>query len=129
MSTKTNAETTTALKFTKGAFYQDRNERLWCCANARTKKSKDGTVVVQTQQTEGGHAIGDPVEESADAFVKQLSAAELRDYRKVCLREQEPEVAATITASPVKKTKGTKTTGDVAFEHRGGGESLRGRPN
>ena len=107
---KTTSETTSTIKFTKGAFYQDRNDRLWCCANARTKKAQDGVVVVQMQQTEDGQAVGDPVEEPADGFVKQLTAAELKEYQAVCQRELEAEAETNATPLPAKKTKPAKDT-------------------
>lgn len=120
MSTKTKTtkkpagETTTTIKFTKGVFYQDRQDQLWCCANARTKKAKDGIVVVQMQQTEDGQAVGDPVEEPADAFVKQLTAAELKEYRAVCQREREAASEGLTTPAPAKATKTAKASPEAA---------------
>ena len=113
---KTTAETTAALKFAKGAFYQDRQDRLWCCANARTKTAKDGTVVVQMQLTEYGEPVGELAEEPADVFVKQLSAVELKEYRAICQREREAEEAATTTPAPARKTKAAKATAQPAAE-------------
>lgn len=103
-TTKTVA--TTSIKFTKGGFYQDARGNLWCCATGRTKTS-GGQQVVLMQAAQEGHATGEATEELVEAFVKQLSPAELEEYREVCQREKEAEAAAKAKteAKPAKTPK------------------------
>jgi hypothetical protein len=51
-ATETSTVTDT-LKFTKGAFYQELKGNLWCCANARTKKVGDESLVSMNQASTG----------------------------------------------------------------------------
>lgn len=113
MSTKkkpTKTPDATPLKFTKGGFYLDQKGELWCCANAKRKKCGDFQFSVPMQRTEMGEAVGGATQELVDAFAKQLSAAELKEYRAVCQRERDAEEAAKSTPAPTKKTKSAKAT-------------------
>ncbi len=76
------------LKFTKGGYYQGHGGDLWFCTNAKQKTVGDDTVVMM-QATEDGLPIGEASEQSVGAFNKQLTAAELKEYRAVCQRERE----------------------------------------
>jgi hypothetical protein len=108
--TTTTTTKTEALKFTKGAFYQDQKGNLWCCADGKQKKCGDFQFSVMMQKTEDGQAIGKAAEELVDGFVKQLSAAELKEYREVCQREREAKNAPATT----KTGKATKPTSQPA---------------
>ena len=71
-------------------FYQDLGGDLWFCTNAKQKKVGDDNVVMM-QRTEDGQPVGDATEELVGSFNKQLSAAELKEFRAVCEREREAE--------------------------------------
>ncbi|MCC7424462.1 MAG: hypothetical protein IT428_29700 [Planctomycetaceae bacterium] len=108
-------KTETTLKFAKGAFYEDAKGNIWHCFNAKPKKTPDGHLVVQMQKTEDGVQVGEPGEEYLDTFVKQVTKAELKEYRDACRREREAEADAsgttvTTTETPVepKKTRTKK---------------------
>ena len=95
MAKKTTTKTKPAsaqqtVKFPKGGFYQDLGGDLWFCTNAKQKKVGDDSVVMM-QQTEDGQPIGDATEQLVGSFNKQLTAAELKEYRAVCQRERDAE--------------------------------------
>lgn len=119
-----NVTTTETLKFTKGEFYQDLQGNLWCCHNGRARKSGDDLVVSMCQAS-GGEPTGDPSDESITTFVKQLTAAEVEEYREICQRERDAEAetealkqaeAIGTTTEPVAtvaKTKKSKPASDA----------------
>lgn len=88
-----------ALKFQKGGFYQDLGGDLWFCANAKQKKVGDDQIVMM-QRTEDGEPVGDATEQLVVAFNRQLSAAELKEYRLVCQRERDAEGKTGSEAAP-----------------------------
>ncbi len=116
MAKKASAKTKPAtiqqpVTFKKGGFYQDLGGDLWFCTNAKQKKVGDDNVVMM-QRTEDGQPVGEATEELVGSFNKQLSAAELKEYRAVCQRERDAQAetgskAAQTTAKP--KTKKVKT--------------------
>jgi hypothetical protein len=111
MAAKKKTSTTddlAALKFVNGGFYQDQAVALWCCASAKAK-TIGGQQVVSMQRTEGGRAVGDATEELTESFTKQLTGAELKEYREVLQREREAEEATEISSRPTKKAKSAKT--------------------
>jgi len=85
------ATTTSAVKFVKGGFYEDAKGHLWHCAHPKLKKTPDGHSVVLMQRTEDGVPVGEAGEEYTDTFVKQLTKAELKEYREAARREKEAE--------------------------------------
>jgi hypothetical protein len=103
----TNAATE-SLKFAKGGFYQDHAGALWCCVSAKAKKIGDQQVV-SMRRTEAGQAIGDATDELTEVFAKQLTAADLKEYREVLQRELEAEEATEVASRPTKNAKSTKT--------------------
>ncbi len=111
-STKTKPATAQqAVTFKKGGFYQDLGGELWFCTNAKQKKVGDDTVVMM-QRTEDGQPVGETTEEMAGSFNKQLSAADLKEYRSVCQREQDAEAeaqSAEVPATGKPKAKKVKT--------------------
>ncbi len=112
-STKAAAADQT-LKFAKGGFYQDGAGDLWYCTNAKQKTVGDDQVVMM-QATEDGRPVGHATEQSVGSFNKQLTAAELKEYRAVCQRERDAEgelggEPAPATAKP--KSKKVKTVAD-----------------
>ncbi len=118
MAKKTTTKTKPAtvqqqVKFKKGGFYQDLGGDLWFCTNAKQKMVGDDKVVMM-QRTEDGQPVGDATEELVGSFNKQLSAAELKEYRAVCQRERDAEEetgskAAPATAKPKAKKVKTAT--------------------
>lgn len=100
-----------AVKFAKGGFYQDLGGDLWFCTNAKQKMVGDDQVVMM-QQTENGQPVGDATEQSIGSFNRQLTAAELKEYRAVCLRERDAEGKAGTETAPssgtTKKPKAKK---------------------
>ncbi len=108
MAKKTTTKTKPAtiqqpVTFKKGGFYQDLGGDLWFCTNAKQKKVGDDNVVTM-QRTEDGQAVGDATEELVGSFNKQLSAAELKEYRAVCQRERDAEEGTGSKAAPTKRT-------------------------
>lgn len=107
------ADAATTIKFAKGDFYEDAKGNLWHCVSAKPKKTPDGHMVVSMQKTEDGVPVGEPGEEYVDTFVKQLSKAELKEYRDACRREREAEAdangVATIAATEATVTDGAMT--------------------
>ncbi|MDB5336654.1 MAG: restriction endonuclease [Planctomycetaceae bacterium] len=100
------------VNFKKGGFYQDLGGELWFCTNAKQKKVGDDQLVMM-QRTEDGQPVGEATEELVGSFNKQLSAAELKEYRVVCQRERDAEgengsKAAPATAKPKPKAKKVK---------------------
>jgi hypothetical protein len=118
MAKKTSTKTKPAIvqqpvTFKKGGFYQDLGGDLWFCTNAKQKKVGDGNVVMM-QRTEDGQPVGAPTEELIGAFNKQLTAAELKEYRVVCQRERDAagetgSKAAPATGKPKAKKDKTAT--------------------
>ena len=109
-TTSTKSKSTVAqqtLKFAKGSFYQDHGGDLWFCTNAKQKKVGDDNVVMM-QATEDGQPAGEATEQSVGAFNKQLTAAELKEYRAVCQREREAEGNTGSETPPAGKPKGKK---------------------
>ncbi|MDB5384386.1 MAG: restriction endonuclease, partial [Planctomycetaceae bacterium] len=96
------------LKFAKGAFYQDRKGDVWVCTNVKQKKVGDFQFAVMMQRTEGGQLVGEATEELVDSFAKQLTAAELKEYREVCQREREAEDAGKSMPATTTKAKSAK---------------------
>lgn len=86
---KPDAAPQATVKFAKGAFYEDAKKELWFCFNPKPKKTPDGHMVVLMQKTEDGVQVGSPGEEYADTFVRQLTKAEVKEYRDACRREKE----------------------------------------
>lgn len=111
-ATTNKALATESVKFKKGAFYQDTTGNVWCCANSLTTKL-DGQPVLMMQRTEDGQPVGEPTVELVEAFTKQLTAAELNEYRTVCQREREAEEAAKNTPAATTKTKSAKQPKDT----------------
>ena len=114
--TTTKAKSTAAqqtVKFAKGGYYQDLSGDLWFCTNAKQKKVGDDHVVMM-QRTENGQPVGEPTEELVGSFNKQLSAAELKEYRVVCQRERDAEgktgSETTTATKPTGKPKAKKAT-------------------
>ena len=116
MAKKTASKTKPAavqqtVKFAKGGFYQDLGGDLWFCTNAKQKKVGDDHVVMM-QQTEDGQPFGDATEQLVGSFNKQLTAAELKEYRAVCQREREAEGKGGSETAPAtgstRKTKAKK---------------------
>jgi hypothetical protein len=103
----TNAATE-SLKFAKGGFYQDHAGALWCCVSAKAKKIGDQQVV-SMRRTEAGQAVGDATDELTESFTKQLTAAELKEYREVFQREREAAEASEMASMPTKNSKSTKS--------------------
>lgn len=108
MAKKTTTKKTTAadhpLKFTKGGFYLDHAEDLWFCTNGKTKQVNDAQTVVLMKATEAGEPVGEESEQLVESFTRQLTGAELKEYRAVCQREAEAEKGSTTeTAAPAKK--------------------------
>ena len=101
------------LKFAKSGFYQDLGGDLWFCTNAKQKKVDDDNVVMM-QRTEDGQPVGDATEQLVGSFNKQLTAAELKEYRAVCQREQEAEAEPKTTPVPAKKTKAANANTESA---------------
>ena len=102
MAKKTSTKTTIAqqtVKFAKGGFYQDLGGDLWFCTNANQKKVGDDKVVLM-QRTEDGQPVGDATEELVVSFNKQLTAAELKEYRAVCQRERDAEAETVGESAP-----------------------------
>jgi hypothetical protein len=102
-----------SVKFTNGGFYQDLGGDLWFCTNAKQKKVGDGNVVM-IQRTEDGQPVGEVTEELVGSFNKQLTAAELKEYRAVCRRESDAEGKGSSETAPASgstgKTKAKKVT-------------------
>lgn len=103
------AEVQQALKFQKGGFYQDLGGDLWFCANAKQKKVGDDQIVMM-QRTEDGEPVGDATEQLVVAFNRQLSAAELKEYRVVCQRERDAEGKTGDETASSSGTTGKSTT-------------------
>ena len=99
------------VKFSKGGFYQDLDGDLWFCTNAKQKKVGDDHVVMM-QQTADGQPVGDATEQLVGSFNKQLTAAELKEYRAICQREREAEGKGGSETAPAtgstRKTKAKK---------------------
>lgn len=115
MAKKTTTKKTTAadqtLKFTKGGFYLDHAEDLWFCTNGKTKQVNDAQTVVLMKATEAGEPVGEESEQLVESFTRQLTGAELKEYRAVCQREVEAEKGSTTEmAEPAKKPAKTKKT-------------------
>lgn len=112
MAKKTNNKTTAdqPLKFTKGGFYLDHAEDLWFCTNGKTKKVNETQTVVLMKATEAGEPVGDESEQLVESFTRQLTGAELTEYRAVCQREAEAEKGTTTEsdAKPEKKPAKSK---------------------
>ncbi|MDB5340264.1 MAG: restriction endonuclease [Planctomycetaceae bacterium] len=99
-STKTKPATVQQpVNFKKGGFYQDLGGDLWFCTNAKQKKVGDDPVVMM-QRTEDGQPVGEATEELVGSFNKQLTAAELKEYRVVCQRESDAQGAIGNQAAP-----------------------------
>jgi hypothetical protein len=96
------------LKFSKGGFYQDQAGALWCCASGKTKTIGDNELV-SMRRTEAGQTVGDATDDLTESFTKQLTGAELKEYREVLHREREAEEATVTVSKPTKSTKYTKT--------------------
>lgn len=113
--TSTKTKSTVAhqpLRFLKGRFYQDLVGDLWFCTNAKQKWVDDDNVVTM-QPTEDGQPVGDAAEELVGSFNKQLTAAELKEYRVVCQRERDAEAETGNKPAPAtgkSKAKKAKVT-------------------
>lgn len=121
---KTNRTTgQQTVKFAKGGYYQDLGGDLWFCINAKQKRIGDDSVVMM-QATEDGQPVGEAMEQSVGAFSKQLTAAELKEYRAVCQRELEaagdqggepaPTAAKTKSQKAEKATPAAKQPGKMS---------------
>src|SRR5262245_26292490 len=97
---KADAAPQATVKFVKGAFYEDQKKNLWHCANLKQKKTPDGHTVVLMQKTEDGVQVGQPGEEYVDTFVRQLTKAELKEYREACEHEKEALAATEQAEAP-----------------------------
>src|ERR1051325_5659125 len=73
-----------AAKFAKGAFYEDEKGDIWHCTNPKQKKTPDGHMVVQMQKTEDGVQVGSAGEVYVDTIIRQLTKAELKEFREAC---------------------------------------------
>lgn len=96
------------MKFAKGGYYQDQKSEVWHCANAKQEKVGDG-FVIQMQRTENGKPSGDATDVPIEAFTKQLTAAELKEYRAVCQREQDAEADSKTKVPATTEPKSGKT--------------------
>src|SRR5207253_2144996 len=114
MAKKTTTKETAVLKFAKGGFYLDHAEDLWFCTNGKTKQVNDSQTVVLMKATEAGEPVGDESEQLVESFTRQLTGAELKEYRAVCQREAEAQsdskTASKPDAAPAKKPVRTKKT-------------------
>lgn len=110
-STKTKRATVQQpVTFKKGGFYQDLGGELWFCTNAKQKRVGDDNVVMM-QRTEDGQPVGDATDELVGSFNRQLTAAELKEYRAVYPRERDAEGQTGNETTPARgSTSRSKST-------------------
>lgn len=109
---KTSPKANQPVRFTKGGFYLDHAEDLWLCTNGKTKQVNDSQTVVLMKATEAGEPVGDESEQLVESFTRQLTGAELKEFRAVCQREAEASnPTETVPSSePLKKPAKTRKT-------------------